>query len=283
MKDKILLGAHTSAAGGVKNALYEGKEIGATTIQLFTTNQKQWKGKTLTEEDIDAWNKALDETGIESVMSHDSYLINLGAPDPDVLHKSRTAFREEIKRCMQLGFSFLNFHPGSALQAGVETCLKKIVESLLHVKDLFTGKEKLRLLIEATAGQGSCVGHTFEQLGFLVEHVKHDLPIGVCIDTCHIFAAGYDIRTKEGFHKTLHEFDTKVGLQHLYALHLNDSQKVLGSRVDRHQDIGKGEIGIEVFKAIMQEPRLASLPKYLETPGGKEVWKKEIALLRSFI
>lgn len=215
-------------------------------------------------------------------MSHASYLINLGAPDPENLAKSRHAFREELIRSLQLGLAFVNFHPGAALKEGVKLCLDRIVESLLEVKDLFTGKEKLKLLLEATAGQGSCVGASFEELAYIVERVKDEIPIGVCIDTCHIFAAGYDIRTKAALDATLHEFDRIVGLQYLDAMHLNDSQKDLGSRVDRHADLGTGMIGIECFKAIMQDERLRALPKYLETPGMAPVWKKEIALLRSF-
>ncbi|MBS0634013.1 MAG: deoxyribonuclease IV [Verrucomicrobia bacterium] len=283
MQKEILLGAHTSAAGGVQNALYEGKEIGATTIQLFTSNQRQWNARTLSEETVDKWKQALDETGIKEVMSHDSYLINLGAPDPEVLAKSRHAFREELLRSLQLGLSYVNFHPGSALQGGVTPCLDKIVESLKGVKDLFTGKEKLKLLLETTAGQGSVVGAKFEELAYVIERVKDDVPVGVCIDTCHIFVAGYDIRTKEALDSTLSEFDRIVGLKYLNAFHLNDSKKGLGSRVDRHEDLGKGTIGMECFKAIMQDPRLKHLPKYLETPGGKETWKKEIIELRSFV
>ncbi|MBS0654218.1 MAG: deoxyribonuclease IV [Verrucomicrobia bacterium] len=282
VEQELLLGAHTSAAGGVFNALYQGREIGATTIQLFTANQRQWHTQTLPLDVIHKWKEALRETGIKSVMSHDSYLINLGAPDPEVLHKSRHAFREEILRCLQLELTFMNFHPGSALKDGVENCLNKIVESLLCVKDLFTGKEPLRLLIETTAGQGSQVGANFDEIGYLVRGVKDELPIGVCIDTCHIFAAGYDIRTKETLDATLEEFDKKVGLQHLYAFHLNDSQKGLGSRVDRHSSLGEGMIGFDCFRAIMQEPRLRSLPKYLETPLGPEAWRDEIKLLRGF-
>ena len=282
-QEEILLGAHTSAAGGAHNAIYEGKAIGATTVQLFTANQRQWKARSLAQDEVDLFRQALEETGLKSIMSHDSYLINLGAPDPEVLMKSRAAFREEIIRCLQLGISYMNFHPGAALQEPREVCLKRIVESLLEMKDLFTGKEPLKLVVEATAGQGSVYGWKFEELAAIVERTENDLPMGVCIDTCHIFAAGYDIRTKESLDKTLHEFDKIVGLENLMAMHLNDSQKPIGSRVDRHAELGKGDIGIEAFKAIMQHPQLKHLPKYLETPGGPELWEKELRLLRSFI
>lgn len=284
MKTKdLLLGAHTSIAGGVENALYEGASIGATTVQIFTANQRQWKTKALSEENIDNWRRALKETGLKHVMSHDSYLINLGSQDPEMLEKSRRAFREEIIRCQLLGLSFCNFHPASAVGASVESCLDRLVESLLQVKDLFDGASPLRLLLETTAGQGSTVGARFEELDYVIQRTKEVIPIGVCIDTCHIFVAGYDIRTKEALDRTLKSFDETIGLEHLYAFHLNDSVKDLGSRVDRHAPLGKGCIGIDCFKALMQEKRLRELPKYLETPGGPPVWKEEIALLRSFV
>ncbi|MBS3905362.1 MAG: deoxyribonuclease IV [Simkania sp.] len=278
---KLLIGAHTSAAGGAPNALFEGQEIGATTIQLFTSNQKQWHGRTIDAEEIKTWNSALKETGISHIMSHASYLINLGSPKHDVLSKSRQAFKHELERCHQLDLAYLNFHPGAALDSTPEQCLDVIIESLLTLKDL-AHSGPTRLLFEATAGQGSCVGHTFEQLGYLTSQLKGKLPIGVCIDTCHIFAAGYDIRTKEAWDTVLKQFDHIVGLEHLYALHLNDSVKPLGSRVDRHAPLGQGEIGIEAFKVVMTHPKLRDLPKYLETPDGPELWKKEIALLRKF-
>jgi deoxyribonuclease-4 len=278
----ILLGAHTSAAGGVFNALYEGREIGATTIQLFTSNQRQWHSRSLSQETIEHWLAALKETGLEKIMSHDSYLINLGAPASEVLVKSRHAFREELIRCLQLGISYLNFHPGSALQAGKEPCLNRIVNSLLEVQDLFQDHVGCRLLIETTAGQGSTIGAAFEEIAFIIERVKEKVPIGVCIDTCHIFAAGYDIRDAGRLKEVLKEFDQVIGLEHLYAMHLNDSLGDLGSRLDRHAPIGEGKLGLEAFRAIMQEPQLAPLPKYLETPGGPDAWKKEIPLLRSF-
>lgn len=280
-QEKLLIGAHTSAAGGVHNALLEGKEIGATTVQLFTSNQKRWEGKPIDQEQISKWKEALSETGISKVMSHDSYLINLGAPDPENLAKSRKAFREEAKRCVQLEISFLNFHPGAALKEDPKLCLDRICESLFEAEEVIEGSG-LELLLETTAGQGSAVGWRFEELAYIIDKVKGKLPIGVCIDTCHIFAAGYDIRTAKAWDHTLKEFDKIVGLKFLKAFHLNDSLKDLGSRVDRHQDLGKGMIGIECFKFLMTDPRTREIPKYLETPGGPEVWKLEIELLREF-
>ena len=279
--DAILIGAHTSTVGGLHNALLEGKEIGATTIQFFTRNQKRWEGKELEEAEIALFEKTLQETGLSHIMSHDSYLINLGCPNPVNLEKSRKAFKEELIRCQKLKVSFLNFHPGAALDAPEEQCLDTIIESLKQIAPI-AEKGPTRLLLEATAGQGSAVGYTFEQLGYIIQGVGNKIPIGVCIDTCHIFAAGYDIRTKETLEETLTLFDTIVGLKHLYAFHLNDSMKPLGSRVDRHASLGKGEIGMGCFSSIMQHPALRHMPKYLETPEGPPVWKEEIKLLKKF-
>jgi deoxyribonuclease-4 len=281
MAKKIWLGAHTSAAGGAPNALYEGQQIGCSAIQLFTSNQKQWHGRHIAPEEVDLWERALKETGIEKVMSHDSYLINLGSCDSEMLNKSRKAFQEEIERCHLFNIAYLNFHPGAATKGTEEACLETIIESLLGFEKLVS-QGKTRLLLETTAGQGTSVGHRFEQIGAIIQETHRKIPIGVCIDTCHIFAAGYDIRTEKGWETTLEEFDRDVGLEHLYAFHLNDSQKELGSRVDRHAPIGHGEIGFECFRYLMRSPKTAHLPKYLETPDGPESWKKEIALLRKY-
>jgi len=279
MNKPLLIGAHTSAAGGAPNALREGQEIGATTIQFFTSNQKQWQPRTISDSEVEEWQQVLKETGISHVMSHSSYLINLGSPNKEGLAKSRTAFRHEIERCHLFNVAYLNFHPGAALNGTTEECLDTIVESLLGFENL-VDKGNTRLLLEATAGQGSCVGHTFEQLGYIVDKVHKKVPIGVCIDTCHIFVAGYDIRDKKGWDDTLIKFDNAVGLKHLYALHINDSMKELASHSDRHACLGEGHIGMDCFKIVMTHPHLRDLPKYLETPEGPEVWKKEIALLR---
>lgn len=283
IKDKplLLLGAHTSTAGGLHKALLEGKDIGATAIQLFTSNQKQWKGRVITPDILECWQKILQETGLSHIMSHDSYLINLGGPRVEILEKSRQAFVEEVNRCVQLNIPYLNFHPGASLEGDVQECLDRIVESLLLVSPLLENGTT-RLLLETTAGQGSSVGHRFEHLGYIIERVKDKVPIGVCIDTCHIFVAGYDIRTPEAWEKTLSEFDSLIGLSNLYAFHLNDSTKDIGSKVDRHQPLGEGKIGWDCFRFLMKDPRTRSLPKYLETPGGPELWKKEIEQLKLF-
>lgn len=279
--DELLIGAHTSAQGGAHNAILEGKEIGATTIQLFTSNQKRWEGKAISDQEADLFKETIHATGLKKIMSHDSYLINLGSPNPESLDKSRKAFKEELLRCQKLELAFLNFHPGAALESTEEECLDRIAKSLEHMEDLIS-KGHTRLLLEATAGQGSSVGWRFEHLGYLVDRLHKKIPIGVCIDTCHIFVAGYDIRTKKGWDETLAEFDKIVGLKHLYAFHLNDSMKPFASRKDRHAPLGEGEIGIECFKVMMTHPLIRELPKYLETPDGPPLWKKEIALLREF-
>lgn len=277
----LLIGAHTSTAGGLENALIEGAEIGATTVQIFTRNQKRWDSKPISEEEAAVFKAKQKEFGLQKIMSHDSYLINLGSPNHGGLVKSRSAFKEEIKRCHTLDLTFLNFHPGSALDSSEEECLDVIVESLLSFEKEIA-KGDTRILLEATAGQGSSVGYRFEHLDYIIDKTHHKIPIGVCIDTCHIFSAGYDIRTKAAWDHTLQEFDKIIGLKHLYAFHVNDSLKPLGSRKDRHAPLGDGEIGIDCFKVLMTHPLTRDLPKYLETPDGPPLWKKEIAMLRKF-
>lgn len=278
---ELLIGAHTSAQGGPQNAIWMGQEIGATTVQFFTSNQKRWSGKEITQEQVELFQEAVKTTGLCQLMSHDSYLINLGSSNPSVLHKSQKAFEEELIRCQKLGISFLNFHPGAAVGATEEQCLNNIIASLEQFEELIS-HGATRLLLETTAGQGSTVGYCFEHLAYLIEKLDRKIPIGVCIDTCHIFAAGYDIRTRAGWEKTLKDFERTIGMKHLYAFHLNDSLKPLGSRRDRHAPLGKGEIGMECFKVLMEHPKTRPLPKYLETPDGPPLWKQEIAMLREF-
>lgn len=279
---ELLIGAHTSAAGGAYRALLEGKSIGATTVQLFTANQKRWDSKPLDEAAVEQWKIALAETNLKEIMSHDSYLINLGTSNSENLQKSLKAFRDEIVRCNQLDITYLNFHPGAALKDDPQGCMDCIVNSILSMEDE-VAKGKTRLLLEATAGQGSAIGSRFEQLAYIMHKVEKRVPIGVCIDTCHIFVAGYDIRTAEAWDATLKEFDRIVGLKHLYAFHINDSVKDIGSRVDRHAPLGEGKIGMECFRFLMQDPRTRFLPKYLETPGGPSLWEKEIGVLRELV
>ena len=279
---QFFLGAHTSTSGGIHNALKEGMKIGASSIQLFTSNQHRWKSSTFTPKQIDLWYKTLESTGIRKISSHASYLINLGAPNPETLEKSRNAIYEELTRCIDLGIDFLTFHPGAAIKSPIQQCINRIIESLIALENLSqTGST--RLLLECTAGQGSIIGHKFEQIAEIINGVKNYIPIGVCIDTCHAFAAGYDIRTKETLEKTLCDFNNIIGMQYLYAFHLNDSKFPLNSHRDRHAPLGQGEIGMECFKTLMTHPQTKYIPKYLETPGGPNLWKKEISILKEYV
>lgn len=280
-KKRLKIGAHMSISSGFTGALRDAESIQATTMQIFTANQRQWQHKHIDASQIEDYRRALAESEVSDVASHASYLINLGAPSEEVLLKSRRALQEEIERCLALGVRYLIFHPGAALSESKEQCLDRIVESLLLSASLLDGKENsLTLLIETMAGQGSVVGRSFEEIGFIIDRTKKTLPIGVCMDTCHLFAAGYDIRNKTALQKTLFEFDRIIGLDILKALHLNDSQKGLGSHVDRHALLGEGMIGLDAFLALVHHPLLSTLPMYIETPGGLEVWKKEIELLQ---
>jgi len=281
MSENVLVGAHASIAGGVFNAIEQGERLGASVIQIFTANQKQWKARPIPKADIEKWHDSLKESGISHVMSHDSYLINLGSHKEELLEKSQDTFREEIKRCHLLDLDYLNFHPGAATDKNVDRCLDTIIESLLSMQDLIS-QGVTRLLLETTAGQGNSVGHSFEQIGYIVKNVMKKIPIGVCIDTCHIFAAGYDIRDADSWDKTLEEFDYNIGLKNLYAFHLNDSKHPLGSRKDRHANLGHGEIGIKSFQYLMQNTTTKKLPKYLETPNGETCWEDEIKQLKIF-
>ncbi|WP_319475325.1 deoxyribonuclease IV [Marispirochaeta aestuarii] len=275
------IGAHVSAAGGVFNAPANALEIGANAFALFTKNQRQWKSKPLTEKEIAAFKEALKDSGIspEQVLPHDSYLINLGNPDPEKRQKSLDAFVDELQRVEQLGLSLLNFHPGSGLnEVDEDECLKLIADSMNRAIER-TGSTVL--VIENTSGQGSAVGYRFEHLARLIELVDTKERVGVCIDTCHAFAAGYDFRSPEAYGKTMSDFDDKVGFSRLKGMHLNDAKSAFGSRVDRHASLGKGNIGWEGFRNIMRDPRTDGIPLILETIES-ERWAEEIRTLRSF-
>ena len=276
----MLIGAHVSIAKGVYLAISRGEEIGANAIQIFSKNQSQWVGKPLTEEDAEKFKHAWQKSSIEAVVIHDSYLINLGSPDDALLKKSRGAFLDEMDRAELLGVPNLVFHPGSYLKETQEFGLNRIIESLNFVLAQ-RPNYKVRLLLETTAGQGTNLGYTFEQLNSIRQGVEQKERTGICLDTAHIFAAGYDIRTRETYENTFAKFDAILGLENLYALHLNDSKKPLGSRVDRHENIGKGLIGLDAFRFIMTDPRLGNIPKILETPGGTEAFKEDIKTLKA--
>lgn len=277
----LKIGAHTSTSGGLYKAILEGAEIGANTIQIFTSNQRQWKPRQLTSEIIEKWSQTRSESPIKEVMSHASYLINLGSPKDDVREKSKEAFAKEVERCLQLDIQFLNFHPGSHLDSTEELCIQRIVEGILSVKDQLVD-ERLYLLLETTAGQGTCLGYRFEHLKMIIDGVGKQVPIGVCMDTCHSFSAGYHLRSSKELNETLDEFDRVIGLNYLKALHLNDSLKPFADRKDRHAPLGEGEIGWDLFKSLVTNERTSNLPMYLETPGGPERWTQEIEQLKKY-
>jgi len=275
------VGAHTSASGGVFNAVYEAQKIGARAFALFTKNQKRWEAKPLETKVIDKFKKALDESGIlaKHVLPHDSYLINLGHPDEEKLLKSRTAFIDELERCELLGLDRLNFHPGSHLkEISEDECLSKISESINIALDKTSG---VKAVIENTAGQGSNLGYKFEHLAQIIDKVEDKSRVGICIDTCHMFVAGYDIRTRETYDKTWADFESIVGFKYLMGMHINDSKPPLGSKKDRHHSLGEGEIGLDAFKFIMNDERMDDIPLILETINS-DIWKDEIELLYSF-
>ncbi len=276
------IGAHVSTAGGVENAPLNARTIGATAFALFTKNQRQWAAKPLTEESIRRFkdNCAAAAYTPDQILPHDSYLINLGHPDNAGLEKSRTAFVDEMRRCEQLGLKYLNFHPGSHLRKiGEKECLARIAESINLALAQTHG---VIAVIENTAGQGTNLGHRFEHLAVIIEMVEDRSRVGVCLDTCHAFTAGYDLATPDGYTATLAQFDAVVGLSYLKGVHLNDAKKTLGSRVDRHERIGEGTLGIEAFRMIMNDTRFDDIPMILETPDANR-WAEEIRLLREMI
>ena len=279
---KKFVGAHTSASGGVFNAVANAEAIGAKAFALFTKNQKRWEAKPLDTVTIDKFKLALEKSGIlpKHVLPHDSYLINLGHPEVEKLEKSRAAFIYELQRCEQLGLDRLNFHPGSHLKAiSEDECLSKISESINIALDKTNG---VKAVIENTAGQGSNLGHTFEQLAQIIDKVEDKSRVGICIDTCHMFVAGYDIRTKETYDKTWADFESIVGFKYLMGMHINDSKPPLGSKKDRHHSLGEGEIGLDAFRFIMNDNRMDDIPLVLETIDSS-IWKDEIELLYSFV
>lgn len=274
------VGAHVSAAGGVENAPVNASAIGARAFGLFVKNQLQWRGAPLKKASVRAFKENCAKAGYEPrhVLAHDGYLINLGSPEPVLLAKSRESFLDEMKRCEALGIALLNFHPGTTKGlCSVEQCLATVAESLNVALD------KTRCVvavIENTAGQGKCVGNTFEQVAQIISMVENQSRVGVCLDTCHLFAAGYDLRSRESYAKVMREFEAAVGFRFLRGMHLNDSKSGLGSGVDRHRKLGEGKLGLRAFRWIMNDPRLDEIPLILETPDS-EGWAEEIRLLDS--
>lgn len=271
------IGAHVSASGGVESAPVNAHKIGANAFALFTKNQRQWVSKPLTEESIRLFkeNCAKYDFQPEYILPHDSYLINLGHPEPEGLEKSRAAFLDEMQRCEQLGLKLLNFHPGSHLnKISVEDCLSLIAES---INITLEKTKEVTAVIENTAGQGSNLGNEFWHLKYIIDRVEDKTRVGVCLDTCHTFTAGYDLL--EDYERVFNEFEEVVGFQYLRAMHLNDSKKALGSRVDRHDSIGKGFIGFPFFEKLMRDSRFDNMPLILETID-ETLWPQEIAWLR---
>lgn len=272
------IGAHVSASGGVENAPLNAHEIGAKAFALFTRNQRQWKSSPLTSRSIDLFKERCAAYGYlpSQILPHDSYLINLGHPEAEGLAKSREAFLDEMQRCEQLGLDRLNFHPGSHLNAfPIDDCLDRIAESINEALNQTSG---VTAVIENTAGQGTNLGHTFEQIAHIIDRVEDKTRVGVCIDTAHTLAAGYDIKTTEGFIDTFDKFDKIIGFSYLRGMHINDSKKDLASKVDRHDSIGKGLMGLTTFKMLMNDPRFDNIPMILETPD-ETIWAEEISYL----
>jgi len=275
------IGAHVSAAGGVENAPLNAQKIGANAFALFTRNQRQWNSKPLEESSIEKFQENCRSLGFSAdfILPHDSYLINLGSPDPEMLKKSRLAFYDEMKRCEVLGLNYLNFHPGAHLnKMSEQECFELIAESINVTLDQ---TERVVAVVEVTAGQGSNVGYQFEHIKAIIDLIEPQTRAGVCVDTAHIYAAGYDLTSRGAFEETFQLFNSIIGLDLLKGIHLNDSKKDLGSRVDRHAPLGEGTLGWEPFKWIMTDDRFDNIPIILETPEP-ERWPQEIEKLKQF-
>ena len=279
-----LLGAHMSIAGGVNKALLEGKKVDCDVIQIFTKSSRQWAAQPYSKEEIQSFKENQKEAGIVAVIAHDSYLLNLGSPDEGLRKRSIRAFIDEMERCETLSIPYLIAHPGAHVGSGEEEGIKTIGRSLDEIHKGCAGF-KVRVALEITAGQGSNLGYRFEQIRSMTNATKESDRLRVCFDTEHAFAAGYDIRTKDGYDRTFGEFDEIIGLKLLAAFHLNDSKKEFHSRVDRHEHIGKGHIGVEAFRLLMNDQRFWSIPMCLETPKGPDLKEdvENLTLLRSLV
>jgi len=279
-----LLGAHESVSGGLDKAFDRIMQVGGEALQIFTRNQRQWKAAPLQDDEVASFQQAWQNAGSLPVASHASYLINLGSSKAEQAEKSIAAFVDEVKRCATLGIPYVVFHPGRHGGLGVEKGLINVTNHLDRVLDLAGDEcDSVTILLETTAGQGTGLGYRFEELATVFENTRYSERLGVCVDTCHIFAAGYDIRTQKGYEATFAEFDRLIGIEQIRFFHLNDSKKELGSRVDRHEHIGKGHIGLEGFRLLLADSRFAEHPMTLETPKGKELREdiENLATLRS--
>ena len=276
----MLLGAHVPVAGGLSLAPARGRSIAAKAIQIFTRNKIQWAAKPLTIDETSAFRSALAASGIAVVLVHGSYLVNLASPDAGVRHRSLDAFVAEMERCQALGIPYLVFHPGAHMGAGEEAGLRAVAAGLDEAMERAQASSVMPL-IEVTAGQGSSVGYRFEHLAAILDRVRQPERLGICLDTCHLFAAGYDIATPRGYERTVAELGRLIGLPKVKAFHLNDAKGRLGSRFDRHQSIGRGHLGLATFRRLLADRRFRGLPMVLETPGPLAAWKRELQLLRS--
>ena len=275
----MYLGAHMSIAGGLHLACERGAEVGCDVIQLFVKNQRQWKAPAFRDEEIAEYRKAQKAHAIHTAFAHDTYLINMASPDAAMRKKSVNAFVDELERCEALGLAYLVTHPGSPGDAGEKTGIRNMSRELNKVHRRTKGFA-VRVLLETTAGQGATVGWNFEQMKAILDGLTEGDRLGFCFDTCHVFAAGYDLSTKAGYEETMASFDRILGLDRLEAFHVNDSKKGLGCRVDRHEHIGEGEIGVEAFRCLMRDPRFRRVPKVLETPKENDGDRRNLALLR---
>lgn len=277
-----LIGAHVSASSGVSQTPINAQAIGADAFALFTRNPSRWESKPISDKEAEKFKENCEKYGYtpNKILPHDSYLINLGAPEAEKLEKSRVAFLDEMHRCEQLGLSMLNFHPGSHLKMiPVDDCLDLIADSINYTLDKTSG---VKAVIENTAGQGSNLGYSFEQIAHIIDKVEDKSRVGVCIDSCHAFAAGYDLSTIDGYADTWRRFDEIVGFKYLSGMHLNDTKKGLASKVDRHETLGNGVLGADFFSFLMNDPRIDNIPLILETPD-ESIWAQEIAWLKSLI
>ena len=276
------IGCHVSINGGVEHAPKRAADLGCNTFQIFTANQMQWKASSITEDSQRVFLSEITKYDFQNIISHDSYLVNLGSPDPKKLSMSRNEFIEEIRRSTFLKIPYIVFHPGSHMGKGDEVALKTIAESLDYCMEAVPDSSTM-LLLENTAGQGTNVGYTFEHLRTIIDQSQYSNRLGVCLDTCHAFTSGYDLITEAVYNDTFKEFEDIIGLDRLKVFHLNDSKKTLGSRVDRHDQLGKGFIGLKSFYRLVNDERFAELPMILETPGDDEHYTNEIKLLKNAI
>ena len=286
MKKEPLLGAHTSIAGGLDKLVIRGRKLGCRTIQIFTKNSNQWKERYLDKEEIDLFKEARERSDVEPVIAHGSYLINLASPDDEIYDKSINAVLNEMERCEKLGIECLVLHPGSHRGSGEEEGIDRVVQAIDRIHRE-RSRYRVRITLETTAGQGATLGYKLEQIAQMMEGVRDNSRLALCLDTCHVFTAGYEMRDEKSYERLFNDVETLIGMEHLKVLHLNDSKRDCGSRIDRHEDVGKGLIGLEPFRWIMQDERLRDIPKILETPGigtdkNREKGRYNLQLLRSF-